>query len=76
MYGVTREGIRKKKNKAKKIKQKKKKKRKKKNLKCNFLKAYLPACRHHEINSFRLFKEAKSSLKIMKYFSFFCDLNI
>ena len=34
-----------------------------------FLRAYLPACLHDEINSFRLFKEAKSSLQIMKYFS-------
>ena len=28
-----------------------------------------PACQHDEINSFRLFKEAKSGLQIIKYFS-------
>ena len=30
---------------------------------------YLPACLHDEINSFCLFKEAKSGLQIIKYFS-------
>ena len=34
-----------------------------------FLRAYLPAWLHDEINSFRLFKEAKSGLQIIKYFS-------
>ena len=34
-----------------------------------FLRAYLPACLHDEINSFHLFKEAKSGLQIIKYFS-------
>ena len=34
-----------------------------------FLRAYLPACLHDEINSFRLFKEAKPGLQIIKYFS-------
>ena len=29
----------------------------------------MPACRHDEINSFRLFKEAKAGLQIIKYFS-------
>ena len=29
----------------------------------------MPACLHDEINSFRLFKEAKSGLQIIKYFS-------
>ena len=34
-----------------------------------FLRANLPACLHGEINSFRLFKEAKAGLQIIKYFS-------
>ena len=29
----------------------------------------MPACLHDEISSFRLFKEAKSGLQIIKYFS-------
>ena len=60
MYGVTRDGIR---------KQNKKERKKKKTLGVKFSRTYLLACLHNEINSFRLFKEGKSSLQMIKYFS-------
>ena len=55
-YGVTTEGIRKQNG----------TKRKKRTFNVQFFRAYLPTCLHDEINSFSLFKEAKSGLQIKK----------
>ena len=67
MYGVTRDGVRKKQN---KNKNKKKTKQKKKTCGVKFLRAYLPSCLHEEINSFRLSLEnanKRHNTKLGKY---------
>ena len=67
MYGVTREAIREAIRKQKTTWKTNEKKKNTQGLK--FLRAYLPAYLHDEISSFRLFKEAKSGLQIIKNFS-------